>query len=159
MNDASTFDTFQMKMLLAVLSQFHVLIHCLSSRLRHIFHDGAVCGKLIQITVNRRDIFIISSFLRRLLRIRSSAGTSNMKSSEFIISTTLRQKSRKTPFSRTRGRVHMEHIRPTHASMRVRLCSMLTFAFANIISHFYASAKVCETISLSPKIQFHMLQS
>ena len=82
-----------------------------------------------------------------------------MNSSEFIISTTLRQKSGKTPFSRTRGHVHMEHIRPTHASMRVRLCSMLTFAFANIISHFYAQAKVCETISLSPKIQFHMLQS
>ena len=48
----------------------------------------------------------------------------------------LRQKSEKTPFFRTRGRVHMEHIRPTHASMRIRLCSMLTFAFANIISSF-----------------------
>ena len=30
-------------------------------------------------------------------------------------------------------RVRMEHIRPQHASMRVRLCFMLTFASANII--------------------------
>ena len=33
--------------------------------------------------------------------------------------------------------IHMEHIRPTHASMHVRLYSMLTFAFANIISYFF----------------------
>ena len=32
----------------------------------------------------------------------------------------------------------MEHIRPTHASMHVRLYSMLTFAFANIISYFFS---------------------
>ena len=30
-------------------------------------------------------------------------------------------------------RVRMEHIRPQHASMRGRLCFMLTFASANII--------------------------
>ena len=50
-----------------------------------------------------------------------------------IISSTLRQKSGKPPVSRTRGRVHMEHIRLPHASMCIRLCSMLTFAFAYII--------------------------
>ena len=134
---------------------FDFILFIISSFLRCLLRIRSSAGTS---NMNSSE-FIISSFLRRLLRIRSSAGTSNMKSSEFIISTTLRQKSGKTPFSRTRGRVHMEHIRPTHASMRVRLCSMLTFAFANIISHFYASAKVCETISPSPKIQFHMLQS
>ena len=40
-----------------------------------------------------------------------------MNSSEFIISITLRQKSGKTPFSRTRGRVHMERSRLPHTSM------------------------------------------
>ena len=57
----------------------------------------------------------------------------------FIISyaSLLRQKSGKPLVSQTRGRVHMEHIRPTHASMHVRLYSMLTFAFANIISYFF----------------------
>ena len=74
MNDASTFDTFQMKMLIAVLSQFHVLIHCLSSRLRHIFHDGAICGKLIQITLNRRDIDGIAVSLQILIDIRRRHG-------------------------------------------------------------------------------------
>ena len=41
---------------------------------------------------------------------------------------------RRCIFFLTHGRVHMEDIRPTHASMHVRHCSMFTFAFANIIS-------------------------
>ena len=63
-----------MKMLIAVLSQFHVLIHCLASRLRHIFHDGTICGKLIQITVNRRDIDGIAISLQILIDIRRCHG-------------------------------------------------------------------------------------
>ena len=54
----------------------------------------------------------------------------------------LRQKSGKPLVSRTHKRVHMEHIRPPHASMRVRLCSMLTFAFANIIAYFFRDAAI-----------------
>ena len=45
----------------------------------------------------------------------------------------LRQKSGKPSFFRTCGRICMGHIRPTHTSMRVRLCSMFTFASTNII--------------------------
>ena len=50
-----------------------------------------------------------------------------------------RQKSGKPLVSPDPWRVHMEHIRPTHTSMHVRLYSMLTFAFANIISYFFIS--------------------
>ena len=94
----------------------------------------------------------------------------------FIISyaSLLRQKSGKPLVSRTRGRVHMElikagrnmliaaipckrvrmeHIRPLHVSMRIRLCFMLTFVSANIMLQTVDSGLCRQNVSPRPAKQ------
>lgn len=44
----------------------------------------------------------------------------------------------------------MEHIRPQHASMRVRLCFMLTFASANIMLQTVDSGLCAQKRALRP---------
>lgn len=46
--------------------------------------------------------------------------------------------------------VRMEHIRPQHASMRVRLCFMLTFASANIMLQTADSGLCTQKRALRP---------
>ena len=48
-------------------------------------------------------------------------------------------------------RVRMEHIRPQHASMRVRLCFMLTFASANIILQTVDSGLCAQNVLPDPR--------
>ena len=67
------------------------------------------------------DAFSICRALGKYLRVLLSLIVS------VSYSKTLQQKSEKPAVFLTRGRVHMKHIRPPHASMRVRIvsCSLL----------------------------------
>ena len=47
-------------------------------------------------------------------------------------------------------RVRMEHIRPLHVSMRIRLCFMLTFVSANIMLQTVDSGLYTQKRALRP---------
>ena len=47
-------------------------------------------------------------------------------------------------------RVRMEHIRPLHVSMRIRLCFMLTFVSANIMLQTVDSGLCTQKRALRP---------
>ena len=48
-------------------------------------------------------------------------------------------------------RVRMEHIRPLHVSMRIRLCFMLTFVSANIMLQTVDSGLCTQNVLSDPQ--------
>ena len=70
MYDASAGNTFQMKMLLAMMPHFHILVHRLAPLLCHIFHDSSLFGKFIQVTVNRCDVHLVIVLFQILVNVR-----------------------------------------------------------------------------------------